>query len=65
MYYKTEKYKGLIIKGKKSKEKFPEESKKDFQMIKNTRTFEDFDYFIELKGSIELIDNFAEDMAEI
>ncbi len=65
MYYKNEKYKGLIIKGKKSKEKFPEESKKDFQMIKNTRTFEDFDYFIELKGSIELVYNFAEDLTEI
>ena len=65
MYYKNEKYKGLRIKGKKSKEEFPEESKKNFEMIKNNRTFEDFEYFIELKESIELIDNFAEDLTEI
>ena len=65
MYYKNEKYKGLRIKGKKSKEEFPEESKKNFEMIKNNRTFEDFEYFIQLKESIELIDNFADDLTEI
>ena len=65
MYYKNEKYKGLRINGKKSKEEFPEKSKKSFHEIKNNRTFEDFEYFIELKGSIELIDNYAEDLTEI
>ena len=64
-YYKSEKYKGILINGKKSKEEFPEMKLKDFQEIKNNRSFEDFEYFIELKGNYELIENYAEDYTEI
>ena len=64
-YYKNEKYKGILIKGKKSKEELKEKNKKDFQQIKDNPTFEDFEYFIELKGSFELTDNYAEDCTEI
>ncbi len=39
--------------------------KKNFQEIKNNRSFEDFEYFIELKGNYELIENYAEDLTEI
>ena len=64
-YYKNEKYKGILIKGKKSKEELKEKNKKDFQQIKDNPTFEDFEYFIELKGNFELTDNYAEDFTEI
>jgi hypothetical protein len=64
-YYKNEKYKGILIKGKKSKEELIEKNKKDFQQIKDNRTFEDFEYFIELKGNYELTENYAEDFTEI
>ena len=42
-----------------------EKNKKDFQQIKDNRTFEDFEYFIELKGNFELTENYAEDFTEI
>ena len=64
-YYKNEKYKGILINGKKSKEEFSEMKKRNFQEIKNNRSFEDFEYFIELKGNYELIENSAEDLTEI
>jgi hypothetical protein len=64
-YYKNEKYKGILINGKKSKEEFSEMKKKNFQEIKNNRSFEDFEYFIELKGNYELTENYAEDFTEI
>ena len=64
-YYKNEKYKGILIKGKKTKEDLAERKKKDFLEIKDNRTFEDFEYFIELKGNIELIENYAENLTEI
>ena len=64
-YYRNEKYKGLKIKGKKLKEELEEEKKKNFQEIKNNRTFEDFEYFIELKGTLELTEDCAEDLTKI
>jgi hypothetical protein len=42
-----------------------ETNKKDFQEIKDNRTYEDFEYFIELKGNFELTENYAEDFTEI
>ena len=64
-YYKNEKYKGLKIKGKKLKEELEEEKKESFQEIKNNRTFEDFEYFIELKGTLELTDDCADELTKI
>ena len=51
---KKEKYRGIIIKGFKEKDKFEEESKEDFKEIYDNRNYEEFSYFIELKRNLEL-----------
>ena len=49
-----EKYKGIVIKGLKERDKFDEESKKDFTIIYDNRSYDEFSYFIELKRNLEL-----------
>ena len=56
-YYKKEKIKGILIEGRKAKEDFS----KEYQEIENNRIFEDFQYFIELKNNIEIIENESEE----
>ena len=51
---KTEKYKGIVIKGYKKKDEFKESSKEDFTIIKDKRNYDEFSYFIELKSNLEL-----------
>ena len=51
---KKEKYRGIIIKGFKEKDKFDEQSKEDFKEIYDNRNYEEFSYFIELKRNLEL-----------
>ena len=51
---KTEKYKGIVIKGYKKKDEFKESSKEDFTIIKDNRSYEEFSYFVELKSNLEL-----------
>jgi len=49
-----EKYKGIIIKGLKERDKFEEQAKKDFTIISDNRIYDEFSYFIELKSNLEL-----------
>ena len=51
---KTEKFKGIVIKGIKKKDDFKEQSKEDFTIISDNRSYEEFSYFIELKRNLEL-----------
>ena len=51
---KTEKYKGIVIKGIKKKDEFKESSKEDFTKIYENRNYDEFSYFIELKRNLEL-----------
>ena len=51
---KDEKYKGIIIKGFKEKDIIPEQSKKSFSEIYDNRAYKDINYFIELKGNLNL-----------
>ena len=51
---KKEKFKGIVIKGYKEKDKFDEQSKPGFKEIIDNRTYEEFSYFIELKRNLEL-----------
>lgn len=51
---KKEKYRGIVIKGYKDKDKFEEEKKTDFKEISDNRNYEEFSYFIELKRNLEL-----------
>ena len=51
---KTEKFKGIVIKGIKKKDDFKERSKEDFTIISDNRSYEEFSYFIELKRNLEL-----------
>ena len=51
---KKEKYRGIVIKGYKEKDKFGEQSKPEFKEIIDNRTYEEFSYFIELKRNLEL-----------
>jgi len=51
---KTEKYKGIVIKGYKKKDEFKESSKEDFTKIYENRSYDEFSYFIELKSNLEL-----------
>ena len=52
--YKDEKYRGIIIRGNKEKDIFPEQSKKNFAEIYDNRAYKDISYFIELKGNLHL-----------
>ena len=51
---KTEKYKGIVIKGIKEKENFEEQNAKDFKEIIDNRKYGEFSYFIELKPNLEI-----------
>ena len=51
---RTEKFKGIVIKGIKKKDVFKEESKEDFTVISDKRNYDEFSYFIELKRNLEL-----------
>ena len=51
---KTEKYKGIVIKGIKKVDEFEERNKVDFTVISDNRSYEEFTYFIELKRNLEL-----------
>jgi hypothetical protein len=51
---RKEKYKGIVIKGIKKKDDFKEQSKEDFTIISDNRSYEEFSYFIELKRNLEL-----------
>ena len=62
---KTEKYKGIVIKGIKKKDEFKEESKEDFTIISDNRGYEEFSYFIELKRNLELAGKGAKGSTEI
>ena len=56
---KTEKFKGIVIKGIKKNDDFKEQTKEDFTIISDNRTYDQFTYFIELKRNLELSDNGA------
>jgi len=56
---KTEKFKGIVIKGIKKKDEFKEQSKEDFTVISDNRSYEEFSYFIELKRNLELTERGA------
>ena len=62
---KTEKFKGIVIKGIKKKDEFKEESKEDFTIISDNRGYEEFSYFIELKRNLELAGRGAKGSTEI
>ena len=51
---KTEKFKGIVIKGIKKVDEFKERNKVDFTVISDNRSYEEFTYFIELKRNLEL-----------
>ena len=51
---RKEKYKGIVIKGIKKNDTFPEQGKEDFTVISDNRTYEEFSYFIELKRNFDL-----------
>ena len=51
---KKEKYRGIVIKGYKEKDKFDEQTKSGFKEIIDNRIYEEFSYFIELKRNLEL-----------
>ena len=51
---KIEKFKGIVIKGLKKIDDFNEQSKEDFTIISDNRTYDEFSYFIELKRNLEL-----------
>ena len=62
---KTEKFKGIIIKGIKKKDEIKEEKKEDFTIISDNRSYEEFSYFIELKRNLELSKTEAKGSTEI
>jgi len=62
---KKEKYKGIIIKGLKERDKFEEQAKKDFTIISDNRIYDEFSYFIELKRNLELSGTGAEGNTDI
>ena len=49
-----EKYNGIVIKGIKERDKFPEQSNKYLKEINDNRNYDEFSYFIELKPSLIL-----------
>ena len=49
-----EKYNGIVIKGIKERDKFPEQSNKYLKEINDNRNYDEFSYFIELKPSLVL-----------
>ena len=56
---KTEKYKGIIIKGHKNRDEFEELKTKDLKEITDNRKYGDFSYFIELKPNLEINKNYS------
>ena len=51
---KEERYTGIIIKGIKEKDEIPEKNKRDYKNIRDTRTYDEINFFIELKGKLAL-----------
>ena len=49
-----EKYSGIVIKGIKEKDEFPEKSSENFKTINDNREYGQFTYFIELKRNLQL-----------
>ena len=49
---KVEKFKGILIKGLKKIDDFSEQSKDDFTIISDNRSYDEFSYFIELKRNL-------------
>ncbi len=64
-FHKKEKYRGILVKGIKSRDDFPEENKDKLSLIKENRVYDEFEYFIQLNNKIELIKNFADGNTEI
>jgi hypothetical protein len=62
---KKEKYKGIIIKGKKEEDDIPERKKEHFKTIKDNRIYDEINFFIELKGKLELHKKFPINETEI
>ena len=62
---KTEKFKGIVIKGIKKVDEFKERNKVDFTVISDNRSYEEFTYFIELKRNLELSKTGAKGYTEI
>ena len=56
---KTEKYKGILIKGHKNRDEFEEQKTQDLKEITDNRKYGDFAYFIELKQNLEIHKNHA------
>ena len=51
---KTEKVKGIVIKGMKKLDDFKEKSKEDFTTISDNRSYDEFTYLIVLQRNLEL-----------
>jgi len=51
---KKEKYTGIVIKGIKEKDDFPEKNNEGFKAIDDNREYGEFTYFIELKRNLQL-----------
>ena len=62
---KIEKYRGIIIKGIKERDKFKEQEKNSFKEISDNRIYDEFTYFIELKRNLELSKKVAKGNTEI
>lgn len=62
---KLEKYRGIIIKGIKERDKFKEQEKNSFKEISDNRIYDEFTYFIELKRNLELSKKVAKGNTEI
>jgi len=62
---KSEKFRGIIIKGIKERDKFEEQKKNSFKEISDNRIYDEFTYFIELKRNLELRKKVAKGNTEI
>ena len=62
---KVEKYTGILIKGLKERDKFEEQNKNSFKEISDNRIYDEFTYFIELKGNLVLSKKVANGNTEI
>ena len=51
---KEDRYTGIILKGIKEEDEIPEKNKKDFKTIRDTRIYDEINFFIELKGKLAL-----------
>ena len=62
---KSEKFRGIIIKGIKERDKFEEQKKNSFKEISDNRIYDEFTFFIELKRNLELSKKVAKGNTEI